>query len=410
MLILNSLELFAGAGGLATGISEHKVRHRAFIEWNRDACATLQCNYDRNLILNTDIRSVDFAQFGSVELVSGGPPCQPFSLGGKHGGVMDPRDMFPYACKAIAVCRPRAFIFENVKGLLRKSFSSYCNYIILRLSYPELEIKDSEKWEDHLYRLEEYHTLGSVPTLKYRVLLRLVDAADYGIPQRRERVVIVGFREDLHITWNFPKATHSLEAMIWDQYIDGSYWDRHGVQRPTLDCYDRRMRSLIERSQANAKLFPPVTKAWRTIRDQLSGIPQPDKEGSFHSEHVLREGARIYPGHTGSFLDLPSKTIKAGDHGVPGGENMIRFHDGRVRYFTVYEAKIIQSFPETYKIVGSWTESMRQIGNAVPVKLASVIAQSVIDALKNKSFNDADRLRCNERSRAPAIFLAAPRR
>ena len=238
---------------------------------------------------------------------------------------MDPRDMFPYACKAISVCRPKAFIFENVKGLLRQSFSSYFSYIILRLSYPEIEIKESETWEDHLRRLEECHALGSVATLRYRVLFHLVDAADYGVPQRRERVVIVGFREDLHVTWKFPQATHSLETMIWDQYVDGSYWDRHRVQKPNLDCYDQRMRSLIERSQAKATLFPPTTKAWRTIRDQLSSIPQPDEEGSFHSEHILRKGARIYPGHTGSFLDLPSKTIKAGDHGVPGGENMIRF-------------------------------------------------------------------------------------
>lgn len=92
-------------------------------------------------------------------------------------------------------------------------------------------------------------------------------------------------------------------------------------------------------------------------------------------------GAKSYNGHTGSEIDMPSKTIKAGDHGVPGGENMVRFEDGSVRYFTTFEAKRIQSFPDDYHITGSWTEAMRQIGNAVPVTLARTIAESLFPLL-----------------------------
>jgi DNA (cytosine-5)-methyltransferase 1 len=91
----------------------------------------------------------------------------------------------------------------------------------------------------------------------------------------------------------------------------------------------------------------------------------------------LQQGAKQYVGHTGSLLDEPSKTIKAGGHGVPGGENMIVLDDGSVRYYTVREAARIQTFPDDYFFPCSWTESMRQIGNAVPVKLGALVADSV---------------------------------
>ncbi|MCK6512133.1 DNA cytosine methyltransferase [Myxococcota bacterium] len=375
---MSSLEIFSGAGGLATGIAQNNVKHHALVEWNKDACRTLMENFDPKIVHNVDIRDFEFIKYGHVDIVAGGPPCQPFSLGGKHKGSIDTRDMFPYACKAISQCKPLAFIFENVKGLLRKSFSTYFEYIILRLTYPEIEIEDSEPWEKHLNRLEKIHTSQNYNGIRYNVLFRLIDAADYGIPQRRERVIIVGIREDLGIEWSFPPQTHSLEALIWSQFVSHEYWERHNIIPVNVNCYDERTQTLIAKAQQQVRMFPPGTKPWRTIRDQLKDIPQPDEHGTFHSEHILRDGARVYPGHTGSFIDFPSKTLKAGDHGVPGGENMIRYDDGRVRYYTTYEAKLIQTFPSNYKICGSWTESMRQIGNAVPVKLAQIISNSII--------------------------------
>jgi DNA (cytosine-5)-methyltransferase 1 len=101
----------------------------------------------------------------------------------------------------------------------------------------------------------------------------------------------------------------------------------------------------------------------------------------------LREGARAYLGHTGSYIDMPSKTLKAGDHGVPGGENMIRYEDGQIRYFTILEAKKIQTFPDDYKIFGSWTEAMRQIGNAVPVELGYRVTNSLAEVFKTKIYH-----------------------
>ena len=98
--------------------------------------------------------------------------------------------------------------------------------------------------------------------------------------------------------------------------------------------------------------------------------------------HRFNPGARSYPGHTGSPWDQPSKTLKAGDHGVPGGENTLRHPNGRVRYFTVREAARLQTFPDGYEFHGSWTETMRQLGNAVPVQLSFSVADSVAKALR----------------------------
>ena len=107
------------------------------------------------------------------------------------------------------------------------------------------------------------------------------------------------------------------------------------------------------------------------------GLPDPRKRVGIFQNHKFQAGAKAYPGHTGSPMDMPAKTLKAGDHGVPGGENMMVTDNGDVRYFTVRESARLQTFPDCYILHGSWTETMRQLGNAVPVKLAEVVARSV---------------------------------
>ena len=102
-------------------------------------------------------------------------------------------------------------------------------------------------------------------------------------------------------------------------------------------------------------------------------------------DHTFQPGAKVYPGHTGSPIDEPSKALKAGDHGVPGGENMIRFPDGSVRYFSIREAARVQTFPDDYALHGSWGEAMRQLGNAVPVDLAATVVGSVVEHLSKPS-------------------------
>jgi DNA (cytosine-5)-methyltransferase 1 len=110
------------------------------------------------------------------------------------------------------------------------------------------------------------------------------------------------------------------------------------------------------------------------------GVPHPADAHDI-VDHVFRDGARVYPGHTGSFIDSPAKTLKAGGHGVPGGENMIRYEDGSVRYFTVYEGKLLQTFEPNFAVTGAWGEGMRQIGNAVPTLLARRLGEQLYNVL-----------------------------
>ncbi len=386
---IKSLELFTGAGGLALGTHFAGFEHVALLEWNGDACQTLRHNAESRVlprvekwdVIEADVRTVDFAKFGEVDVVSGGPPCQPFSIGGKHSGFDDWRNMIPQFCRSIRELTPRAFIMENVKGLLRPRFETYFSYVLLSLSYPTIAPKPQESWTDHLTRLEKAHTSGKFKDLHYHVVFRLLNAADYGVPQTRQRVFIVGFRSDVGLQWNFPDPTHDLKSLLRAQYATEDYWERHGVKRPKVLPMPPNIRQL--------PLIEPEKnlKPWRTVRDALAGLPDPTKKpgGSVKVlNHQFIPGARSYPGHTGSPLDLPAKTLKAGDHGVPGGENMIAFADGTVRYFTVREAARLQTFPDSWQFEGAWSEAMRQLGNAVPVDLARVVATSVAERLRDE--------------------------
>jgi len=149
--------------------------------------------------------------------------------------------------------------------------------------------------------------------------------------------------------------------------------------RPVLDVL---MKEKISRLEDKYGMFEPELLPWKTVRDVLSDTPDPESDHGI-IDHLFRDGARTYPGHTGSDFDWPSKTIKAGGHGVPGGENMIRFNDGHVRYLTTFEAKRIQTFPDDFVIKGAWGEAMRQIGNAVPVLLAEKIGRELARKLKD---------------------------
>ena len=334
---MKTFELFAGCGGLARGLELAGFEHAGLLEFAPNACNSLRLNFDPSLVHECDVRTMDFTKYRGLDMVSGGPPCQPFSLGGLARANADKRDMFPEAARAVNEVCPRAFMFENVKGLLRPKFRPYYEYIISRLSYPGIVKREDESWEEHATRIREQ--APRYRGVRYNVQYKLLNAVDYGVPQVRERVFIVGIRSDIKQKWEWPQPT-------------------------TKD----RLAQV-------------------TVRKALRGLPEPQSPANKIADHVFQPGARPYPGHTGSALDAPSKTIKAGAHGVPGGENMIRYDDGSCRYMTIHEAKLIQSFPEGYKISGVWSEAMRQIGNAVPVKLAQAVG-SQLRALLERDASD----------------------
>lgn len=388
---MRSMELFTGAGGLALGTHRAGFHHLTVVERDHDSCDTLRLNRDRSLvewpIHEHDVTTFDYSPYPKeLDLVAGGAPCQPFSLGGKHAGEADARNMFPQVFRAVRELHPRAFLLENVKGLTRESFRPYFDYIVEQLAFPHVEQLPGEGWDDHKARLAEYHAAGEAvegppwdqrSECRYDVAFRVYNVADFGVPQLRHRVFIVGFRHDSGVRWSFPDPTHSEDALLYAQYVDGSYWAEHGLERRPVP---HRLASRVARLAANPK---PLTRRWHTVRDAIRDLPEPTnyQRHPDYDNHVGIPDARVYKGHTGSPWDWPAKAIKAGDHGNPGGENMLRRDDGTVRYFTVRELARLQTFPDDWHFANSWTENRRQLGNAVPVMMAEMLARRIYDAL-----------------------------
>lgn len=376
--MMRSVELFTGCGGLAMGLSRAGFRHMAMAEWDDHAVSTIEYNRGRRLkhvrdwpIQKIDVREMDWSRFaGEVDLCAGGPPCQPFSIGGKHHGYNDPRDMWPEAVRAVREMRPRAFLFENVRGLARPAFAEYLGWILEYLRRPDLIRHRNDTVADHVRRLRR----SRLPVL-YEVVVSKVNAADFGAPQKRHRVIVAGIRTDHGVPLTSLRRTHSRERLLWEQWVSGDYWRRHAVNQPGDQLIASVDAALVRRLRAS--LVPPPEKPWVTVRDVIRGLGEPNGERN----HVLQDGARVYPGHTGSPLDQPAKALKAGDHGVPGGENMLVRENGTVRYFTIREAARLQGLPDTYQFPGPWGESMRQLGNAVPADLAGALGQWIYGLL-----------------------------
>lgn len=399
---MKSVELFAGAGGLAMGVTLAGFESLAVVEWDKWACDTIRENQRRGFpvvqdwpLWEGDVRNFDWASIPEgIELLAGGPPCQPFSLAGKHKAFGDRRDMFPATVEAVRKLRPKSFIVENVKGLTRSSFANYYQYILLQLEFPEIVRKDRDSWQEHMKRLQAEKTSGALHLsgLTYNVVPTLVTAADFGIPQKRERVFIVGFRSDLGIKWSFPRTTHSLDALLYSQWVTGEYWERHGISSKSRPALPEKLKGKVRK--LTDMLFSLTEQPWRTVRDALVDIPDPRQCNDLDFlNHSFQGGAKVYPGHTGSPLDLPAKTLKAGDHGVPGGENMMVLENGDVRYFTARESARLQTFPDGYVFHGSWSEIMRQLGNAVPVALGRHVAASVAEQLAESELHKLARSR-----------------
>jgi DNA (cytosine-5)-methyltransferase 1 len=381
-----SVELFAGGGGMALGMHNAGFEHEQLVENNAHACVILRTNAERHprLWKRENVREIDVRKWLSeaqgigledIDLVAGGPPCQPFSISGKKAGRNDVRNMFPAAIETVRMLRPKMFVFENVPGLLRKDFLPYYEYIADQLRRPEIAPRDGEEedWEKHHARIKKARNSG----LLYHVFREEVNAADMGVPQLRKRVFLIGIRSDLldEGAWEAVPRSHCQDSLIRSQWVTGDYWDHHGLAKPTAPP-DRLVRKVRLLQESDGSL---TAQRWRTTRDAIKGLPEPvdyqEAEGVLN--HWGIPGARIYKGHTGSPIDWPSKTLKAGVHGVCGGEAMIRFSDEPlvVRYFTVREAANIQSFPDWYDVPGTRTAAMRALGNAVAVDVAEAIGK-----------------------------------
>lgn len=368
-----SVELFSGCGGLALGLSRAGLRHLVLVERDRDAAQTVAHNAEKGTehvrhwpYKLADVREIDWRPFSGVDVVAGGPPCQPFGIGGKALGPDDSRDMWPEAVRAVREIEPTVFAFENVFGLLRERFQDYVHWVKASLERPHLPRRLGETHEDHLRRLRG-------KPRRYEVVIQSVNAAEFGAPQNRRRILFLGVRADAGFPPPLLKRTHSRERLLWEQFVAGTYWERHGLSgkgRKPLIQPDEGLVSRLARASA-----APAGLPWITVRDALRGLGEPNGIDG----HILQDGARPYVGHTGSPLDLPAKALKAGDHGVPGGENMLVRDDGSVRYFSLRESARLMGLPDDYAFPRSWTESMRQMGNAVPVHLGEAVGKWLVD-------------------------------
>lgn len=379
-----SIELFTGGGGLAMALHDAGFRHLLLNERDKRACATLRANsaVDYNAdeaepaaltdpwpLIEGSVDDVDFTPFvGDVDLVAGGVPCQPFSLGGAHKGHLDERNLWPQFNRCVRETRPKIILAENVRGLLRPSFEPYWDYIRRELAAPFEVRLPGESWQDHDKRLNKSLRGGGDLTERYDVDFRLVNAADHGVPQNRWRVVLIGFRKDLATSWSWPKATHSGGALLRAQ-LSGDYAAVH----PTAP-----IREHPGVTPPDDGLLP-----WRTLRDAIHDLPRPREKREYpgYIHHVGWPGARTYTGHTPNALDRPAKTVKAGVHGVPGGETVLQQDDGSIRYLTVREIARVMTFPDDWRLEGPRGEQVRQLGNAVPVALGAVMGKAVAKAI-----------------------------
>jgi DNA (cytosine-5)-methyltransferase 1 len=334
------IELFAGAGGMALGCHQAGFEPFIYVDNDQYCFKTLAANgpqfHKGAIIENRDVRDLDWSdQQTEIALLSGGVPCQPWSVGGLAKGIEDSRNLWPEFTRVLGGVLPKAFIIENVQGILRPQFKPYLGYLMNALKSPTVRRWGDEPWESHA---KAVRYAGGKGSLHYDVHILQVDALNYGVPQKRKRVFLVGFRKDLGIEFKF-KYRH------W--WYDGCEGLPH------------------------------------TLREALEGLPDPlTPKALMYNDHEYWPGARAYRGHTPNMLDAPAKTIKAGVHGMPGGEGIVQLDDGSIRYLTVRELARIQTFPDDYQFYGSRTQQVKQIGNAVPVRLAYHVAKSVYDHLE----------------------------
>lgn len=372
------IELFAGGGGMAVGLKKAGFSPASFHEVDKSACETLRHNAASKSptlvgkVVEGKAEEIDWDGFKKpVRLLAAGAPCQPFSLAGKHLAERDGRNLFPEVLRAVRQLRPFAVFLENVRGLARESFRPYFEYIIRQLQCPSLAPRRDELWQDHDSRIRRYQlSVGFEP--EYRVDHRLLDAADFGTPQNRIRVLIVATRADFP-AYEFPKVTHSKSELLRTQK-SGDYWERHEMRKPKGFMVNEE---LID--EKNGKM------PWLTVRDALKDLPEPaEDEEKASMNHWRIPGARRYAGHTGSTFDRPAKTIKAGVHGVPGGENTAIEDDGEFRYFTLRETARLQTFPDNHLFLGARIHVTRQIGNAVPCLFAATLARPLYDLIQRE--------------------------
>jgi DNA (cytosine-5)-methyltransferase 1 len=328
------LELFAGAGGLALGLEKAGLKSIFLNELNRDACATLSRNRPFWNVVQGDVRAVDFTAYkGKVDVLTGGFPCQAFSYAGKKLGLEDARGTLFYEFgRAVKDTEPAMFVAENVRGLLTHDDGRTIAGIV-----------------------SVFESLG------YEVLTPTVlKAIFHRVPQKRERVIIVGLKKGLGLNFDFPKS-HKEVFTVRDALKAGSLFDSDVPPSPG-QAYPQRKKEILG-------MVPPGGY-WRDLPIELQ------------KEYMLKS-FYLGGGKTGMARrmswDEPCLTLTC----APAQKQTERCHPDDTRPFTVREYARIQTFPDNWEFAGSVTSQYAQIGNAVPVNLAEDIGYSIVRCLNS---------------------------
>ncbi|MFI3208956.1 MAG: DNA cytosine methyltransferase [Eubacteriales bacterium] len=328
-----SIELFAGAGGLALGIEKAGFKHLGLIEFDKDAADALKKNRPNWNVINDDVANIscqDLEKYfsikkGELDILSGGAPCQAFSYAGKRLGLEDARGtLFYHYAMFLEKLQPKMFLFENVRGLLTHDHG-----------------------KTYTTMLDIFAKAG------YTIDKQILNAWEHGVPQKRERLITIGIRNDLvgKTAYTFPKA-HDYKPVLRDVLLDCP--EGPGVP------YGEKKRKIFE--------LVPAGGYWRDIDPTIA-------------KEYMKSCWDMQGGRTGILrrmsLDEPSLTVLTS----PSQKQTERCHPLESRPFTVRENARCQTFPDDWKFSGKVSAQYKQVGNAVPVNLAYDIAKEISKSL-----------------------------
>lgn len=329
-----SIELFAGAGGLALGVEKAGFEHLGLIEFDKDAADTLKKNRPNWNVINDDIANIsclDLEEYfsikkGELDLLSGGAPCQAFSYAGKRLGLEDARGtLFYHYAVFLEKLQPKMFLFENVRGLLTHDHG-----------------------KTYATMLNIFEKAG------YVIDRQILNAWEHGAPQKRERLITIGIRKDLKgaVKYAFPEK-HKYKPVLRDVLINCP--EGPGVQ------YGEKKRKIFE--------LVPAGGYWRDIDPEIA-------------KEYMKSCWDMEGGRTGILrrmsMEEPSLTVLTS----PSQKQTERCHPLEARPFTVRENARIQTFPDEWQFCGNVSSQYKQVGNAVPVSLAYDIAKEIKASLE----------------------------
>jgi DNA (cytosine-5)-methyltransferase 1 len=326
---LTSIDLFCGAGGLSLGLTRAGFNTQLALDIDPAAGATYLKNFPDVRFLKEDIRTIKWNAFrGAIDLVAGGPPCQPFSVAGDQMAAADSRDMLPEFVRAVKEIRPRAFLLENVAGLVSKRHRAY------------FELK-----------LDELRGLG------YEVDYQVLNAADFGVAQERRRVIAIGISDR---TPSLPSSTHG--PTMRKKHVAAS-------EVLTDNPPDELNRAIV--TYAKQPVLRPSPFAGMLVNGGGRPID-------------LRRPSQTIPASAGGnrthIVDRKQVLLEYHDHLLSGGKPRAGIVK-TVRRLTVRESARLQSFPDDFDFAGERSAQYRQVGNAVPPLLGEAIGRAIFESL-----------------------------